>query len=111
MCPLIAVCCCLQAVAGSLTTDTASTFMHVMQLRNQMRPACLNIAVIEDEDRHNLDEGNADSVPVLQVSVSCCNSNPLETAAGNKNGEEPEGVAPAAFPCQNTLFREHRAPG
>jgi hypothetical protein len=71
--PLVAV---LQAASTALTTgssstvtaDQASNFLHSLQQRNQLRPACMAMAIIAQGGDLEVEEALADSVPVLQVN-------------------------------------------
>lgn len=60
----------LTATGGSnttLTADQASTFLHTLQQRKQLRPVCMTMAVIAQGGDLVVDEEQADLLPVLQV--------------------------------------------
>ncbi|WIA34679.1 hypothetical protein OEZ86_012993 [Tetradesmus obliquus] len=62
----------LAATGGSnttLTADQASTFLHTLQQRKQLRPVCMTMAVIAQGGDLVVDEEQADLLPVLQVSL------------------------------------------
>jgi hypothetical protein len=57
--------------SATVTADQASTFLHTLQQRNQLRPACMTMAVIAQGGDLAVDEAQAESLAVLQVRSSC----------------------------------------
>jgi hypothetical protein len=115
----------LTATAGSTTTvtaDQASTFLHTLQQRKQLRPACMSMAVIAQGADLAVDEEQANSLPVLQVRTMesmqarqqaiCHSYNPLlQTTLACKHAQ-PAAYLPFCLACvtrcrRSALMRCH----
>jgi hypothetical protein len=57
--------------SATVTADQASTFLHTLQQRNQLRPARMTMAVVAQGGDLAVDEAQAENLAVLQVRSPC----------------------------------------